>query len=266
MTVGLDGSAAVITGAAGDIGRAVARRLASAGAHVVLADRPEAEAGLAETESLIDADGASGAVSRALFDVTDEAAVAAAFDELDEPARLLVNNAGLQGEFANTSDVSLDLARRVLDVNVIGVLTVLQAFARRLQAVGGTGAVVNTASMAGVSGAPNMIGYSASKAAVIALTKSAAKDLAPSGIRVNAVSPGFIGPGTMWTTQVERQAAVASRYYADDPEAVAEQMIAMVPLGRYGSLDEVASTIHFLLSDDASFITGTNTEIAGGSA
>jgi NAD(P)-dependent dehydrogenase (short-subunit alcohol dehydrogenase family) len=127
------------------------------------------------------------------------------------------------------------------------------------------GAIVNIASMAGVSGAPNMPAYSASKAAVIGLTKAAAKDLAPQGIRVNAVSPAFIGPGRMWETQVERQAAAGSQYYATDPDTVAEQMIGMVPMRRFGSVHEVASVVAFLLSDDASYVTGVNIEVSGGS-
>jgi len=88
---------------------------------------------------------------------------------------------------------------------------------------GSVGSVVNSASMAGVAGAPNMSAYSASKAAVIGLTLSAAKDLAPHGIRVNAVSPAFIGPGRMWTRQVEAQAIVGSQYYGTDPDEVAAQ-------------------------------------------
>jgi NAD(P)-dependent dehydrogenase (short-subunit alcohol dehydrogenase family) len=111
-----------------------------------------------------------------------------------------------------------------------------------------------------------MPAYSASKAAVIGLTKAAAKDLAPRGIRVNAVSPAFIGPGRMWTTQVERQAAAGSQYYAADPDEVASQMIGMVPMRRYGSVREVATVVAFLLSDDASYVTGVNIEISGGSA
>ncbi len=194
------------------------------------------------------------------FDVTDEAAVTAAVERLG-PLGGVVNNAGYQGVFTSVDSYPLDDARRVLEVNVLGGMTVLAAAARAMTG----GAVVNIASMAGVSGAPNMPAYSASKAAVIGLTKSAAKDLAPKGIRVNAVSPAFIGPGRMWETQVERQAAAGSQYFAADPDAVAEQMIGMVPLRRYGSVHEVATVVAFLLSDDASYVTGVNVEVSGGS-
>ena len=128
------------------------------------------------------------------------------------------------------------------------------------------GAIVCTASMAGVTGAPNMPVYSATKAAVIGLVKSAAKDLAPFGVRVNAISPAFIGPGRMWDSQVAKQAAAGSQYYPDDPDAVARQMIGSIPLRRYGSVDEVARVVGFLLSDDASYVTGSNIEIGGGAA
>ncbi len=151
-------------------------------------------------------------------------------------------------------------------MNVVGVFHVLQSSAQLLRVAGSAGAIVNTASMAGVSGAPNMPAYSASKAAVIGMTKSAAKDLAPFGIRVNAISPAFIGPGDMWDNQVAQQAAVKSQYFADTDTEVAAQMIGSVPLRRYGSLEEVASAARFLLSDDASYITGVNLEISGGAA
>jgi NAD(P)-dependent dehydrogenase (short-subunit alcohol dehydrogenase family) len=195
------------------------------------------------------------------FDVTDEAAVAAAVDGL-APLGGLVNNAGYQGVFTSVDRYPLDDARRVIEVNVLGVMTVLAAAARVMTG----GAIVNVASMAGVSGAPNMPAYSASKAAVIGLTKAAAKDLAPMGIRVNAVSPAFIGPGRMWETQVARQAAAGSQYYATDPEAVAAQMIELVPMRRYGSVHEVANVVAFLLSDDASYVNGVNLEVSGGSS
>ena len=149
---------------------------------------------------------------------------------------------------------------------MFGAFAVLSIVSDAMVTAGDGGAIVCTASMAGVSGAPNMPAYSATKAAVIGLVKSAAKDLAPFGIRVNAVSPAFIGPGRMWDSQVAKQARAGSQYYADDPAIVAEQMIGSVPMRRYGSVHEVASVVAFLLSDDASYITGTNTEISGGSA
>jgi NAD(P)-dependent dehydrogenase (short-subunit alcohol dehydrogenase family) len=243
----------LITGAAGDIGGAIAEELARRGYTLALADHPA----VADRLPVLGADTRTIA-----FDVTDEAAVNAAVQEL-APLGRLVNNAGYQGAFAPVSSYPLEDARRVLEVNVLGVMTVLAAAARAMTE---GGSIVNIASMAGVSGAPNMPAYAASKAAVIGLTKAAAKDLAPAGIRVNAVSPAFIGPGRMWENQVARQAAAGSQYFATDPEAVAEQMIGMVPLRRYGSVREVATAVAFLLSDDASYVTGVNLEVSGGSA
>jgi NAD(P)-dependent dehydrogenase (short-subunit alcohol dehydrogenase family) len=243
----------LVTGAAGDIGSAIAEVLAARGYRLALADHPNASAQLDELGGRLGADCVT-------FDVTDEAAVTAAVQKL-APLGGLVNNAGYQGVFTSVDRYPLEDARRVVEVNVLGVMIVLAAAARVMT----SGAVVNIASMAGVSGAPNMPAYSASKAAVIGLTKAAAKDLAPKGIRVNAVSPAFIGPGRMWDTQVARQAAAGSQYYAADPDEVAAQMTGMVPMRRYGSVHEVATAVAFLLSDDASYVTGVNLEVSGGS-
>ncbi len=259
------GRTVLVTGAAGDIGRATGVRLASAGARVVLADIADnveataaqcAEANTAATPTTV------------RFDVTNELDVQRAFEDLEAQgivADLLFNNAGYQGRFANVADSDTSDFRRVLDINVIGVFTVLQCFARGLISAERPGAIVNTASMA-KGGPPNMAAYSASKAAVVALTRTAAKDLAHESIRVNSVSPAYIGPGQMWDRQVELQAATPSQYFSDRPEEVAAQMISSVPLRRYGSLDEVASVVQFLLSDDASYITGFDIEISGGAA
>jgi 2-dehydro-3-deoxy-L-rhamnonate dehydrogenase (NAD+) len=242
----------LVTGAAGDIGSAIAEELARRGHRLALADHPDVAARLDELRLRLGAESVT-------FDVTDQAAVTAAVEGLG-PLGGLVNNAGYQGVFTSVERYPLDDARRVVEVNVLGVMSVLAAAARVMTG----GAVVNIASMAGVSGAPNMPAYSASKAAVIGLTKAAAKDLAPHGIRVNAVSPAFIGPGRMWETQVASQAAAGSQYYAADPDDVAAQMVGMVPMRRYGSVHEVATVVAFLLSDDASYVTGVNVEVAGG--
>lgn len=259
----LTGRTALVTGAGGDIGRAAAVRLARAGARMVLADVGDTvEAVAAECASMSPL--ADPVVVR--FDVTEERDVRQVFGALADDgivADLLFNNAGYQGEFGNIVDYDAADFRRVLDVNVSGVFLVLREFARRLIDAGRPGAVVNTASMAH-GGAPNMAAYSASKAAVIALTKTAAKDLAHVPIRVNSVSPAFIGPGLMWDRQVELQANTPSRYYPDDPDEVAAQMIRSVPLRRYGSLDEVASVVLFLLSDDSSYVTAFDIEVSGG--
>ena len=253
---------ALVTGAAGDLGSAIAEGLAADGLGLALWD-------LRTWVPAFDtADHAAGAdaVEIAAIDVTDDQAVRAGLDDLVArrgAPRVVVANAGVQGEFVAVHRYPIADARRVLEVNVIGVFTVLAAAAAAMQGHGGS--IVLTASMAGVGGAPNMPAYSASKAAVIALAKSAAKDLAPFGIRVNAVSPAFIGPGAMWDRQVELQAAAGSQYYATDPETVARQMIELVPLRRYGSPGEVADVVRWLAGERSSYVTGQNIEISGGS-
>ena len=260
----LDGHVALVTGAAGSIGRAVAVLCAQRGATVIAADLVSAQSGLDET--VIQCGSQATSVT---FDVTNAAQVAEVLREATAQAGvadLVFNNAGYQGDFANTLEYSTSDFQRVLDINVTGVFNVLQASAGELARANKSGSIVNTASMAGVTGAPNMVAYSASKAAVIGLTKSAARDLAHLNIRVNAISPAFVGPGMMWDRQVDLQAKTPSIYFEDDPALVADQMINAVPLRRYGSVDEVAEVAAFLLSDRSSYLTATNTEISGGAA
>jgi NAD(P)-dependent dehydrogenase (short-subunit alcohol dehydrogenase family) len=210
---------------------------------------------------------AAGARAAAFsFDVADSDAVEAGIAGIVETfggLHGLFNNAGVQGVFARIDQYPIDDLHRVLSANVVGAFLVLGAASRAIIDSGG-GSIVNTASMAGVSGAPNMPAYSMSKAAIVGLTKAAAKDLAPFGIRVNAVSPAFIGPGKMWDAQVLAQARAGSQYFPAEPEAVARQMLDSVPMRRYGALGEVASVVAFLMSDAASYLTGSNIEIAGG--
>lgn len=264
----LDGRVTLVTGGAGDIGRAVAVRAAAEGAAIVLTDLPAAGDRLDDAARAC-RDAGAPAVHTVGMDVTDEEAVTAAVAEATEVVGVpdgLVTSAGVQGAFAPALEQSPADIRTVLLVNVLGTILPMQACARALAEAGRTSAsFVALASMAGVSGAPNMLGYSASKAAVLGVVRSAALDLAPLGIRVNAVSPAFIGPGAMWDRQVELQARTPSQYYADTPVEVAEQMIRMVPLRRYGSLEEVAAVVAFLLSDDAGYVNGTNLPVSGGS-
>ena len=260
---------ALVTGAAGDLGRATAVRLASDGWRLVLCDLNKAGEALDQTVGACQATGEdSPPPATALFDVTDADGVAGAIKrvtaEHGAPSGVF-NNAGYQGVFTNTADYPAADFRTVMDINVVGVFNVLQACSRAMMAAGQSGSIVNTASMA-ATGAPNMVAYSASKAAVIGMTKSAAKDLASGNILVNAISPAFIGPGAMWDRQVELQAGTPSQYYGDDPATVSAQMIGQVPLRRYGTVDEVAATVAFLLSSDASYLTGINVEIAGGAS
>ena len=256
---------ALVTGAAGDIGSAAAVALANDGWALLVADHPAQTATLERTR---EACAAAGPLAVAeTFDVTDQVAVCgsvAGFAEQHGAPAAVVANAGIQGEFAPVQEYDVDVARQVLDVNVMGIFTVLAAAARLMIRGRTTGSVIATASMAGVNGAPNMPAYSASKAAVIGLVKAASRDLAPHGIRVNAVSPAFIGPGRMWDIQVARQAAAASQYYGSEPELVEQQMIEAIPLRRYGSPAEVADVIAFLAGDRSSYLTGINIEIAGG--
>ena len=244
-----------------------ALRLSEAGAVVIACDHPSAIDRLDDTVAACAA--AGGSLVSVTFDVTDvdatRSVIQSAISEVGTPDRVF-NNAGVQGAFAPTHQYPLADAAKVIDINVTGALNVMVVASEAMVASGLNGAIVNTASMAGVTGAPNMVAYSASKAAIIAMTKSAAKDLAPHGIRVNAMSPAFIGPGTMWDRQVELQAAAGSQYFPSDPAQVAEIMISSVPMRRYGAMDEVVDVLMYLLSDRSSYVTGVNIEVSGGAA
>jgi 2-dehydro-3-deoxy-L-rhamnonate dehydrogenase (NAD+) len=256
------GKTILITGGAGDIGKATAQRFAANGAGVILLDLNDTK--MAEVAQELK--GYNAPVATFRCDVTLFQDVAKAFSSaIEQFGRIdyVFNNAGYQGVFAKTDDYPEDDFQKVIDINVVGVFNVLKAAAQHLRDSGG-GAIVNMASHAGVVGPPNMLAYAASKFAVIGMTQTAAKDLAPHKIRVNALSPSLIGPGLMWTRQTELQAAVGSQYFDADPKVVEQQMIDSVPMRRLGSLEEVANGVAFLMSDEASYITGFNLDITGG--
>ena len=209
-------------------------------------------------------------------DVTDPTSVQETVEQVSKDfgrIDMLWNNAGYQGQIKPTLEYDpVDFAR-VMNINVTGMFVVLQSVAKKMAAqtkvdgdttVSHPFSIVNTASVAALRGTPAMVAYASSKAAILAMTVSTAKDLAPHGIRVNSISPALIGPGFMWTRQNELHAASGSPYFSSDPEQVAQAKIGGVPMKRLGSIDEVIKSVAYLLSDDSSYTTGTNLVVDGG--
>jgi NAD(P)-dependent dehydrogenase (short-subunit alcohol dehydrogenase family) len=239
----LDGQFAVVTGAATGIGEAIAARLANAGAMVCIADLDGAAASAAAERI------GRGAQSLAL-DVTDIAAVNKAIAGLIEHNKaidILVNNAGLAGKAAPVWEQSDDDWSKVMAVNLHGPFYLCRAIIPHMRARG-YGRIVNIASVAGKEGNPNMAAYSASKAALIGLTKSIAKEVAGEGICINAVTPAVI------RTKILEQLT---------PQQV-DYMVARIPMKRTGEPEEVAAVVHFLASRDCSFVTGQCYDVSGG--
>jgi 3-oxoacyl-[acyl-carrier protein] reductase len=219
---------ALVTGGSSGLGAATAVRLRAEGIEVVTADiAPGADISL---------------------DVADAAAVEAARAAVG-PVDILINSAGIVGPNVALLDTASDQWRRVLDVNVVGVVAMMRAFVPDM-VQNGWGRVVNFASMAGKDGNPNLSIYSASKAAVIALTKSAGKELATTGVLVNAIAPAVIATPMNETTSPEVLAHITS----------------LIPMKRVGRAEEVAELVAWLSSDGVSFSTGAVYDISGGRA
>lgn len=262
MKTRFKGKVALITGAGGDIGLATALRLAEEGASIALLDIVEDK--LAASKTKVEAKGVRA--ESYICDVTDAntvkqtvARVIADFGSID----LLFNNAGYQGAFAPVYKYDADDFARVMNINVVGAFNVLKEVSAHM-VERKAGSIVNMASMAGVYGPPNMAAYGASKFAMVGLTETASKDLAPYNIRVNAVSPGLMGPGFMWDRQVKLQSETNTQYFSTNPKETEKQMIGGVPLRRCGSIEEIPGAVSFLLSDDATYISGVNIRISGG--
>lgn len=257
------GSVVVITGGGGNFGRAGAEYFKRQGACVVLLDA--SEKGLRESEDYLKT--VPGPEGMAMVcDITKDESVAAAVASVERKMGKIThlwNNAGIQGAMKMSDEYPVADFAKVQEINVVGSFRVLQAVANSMKKTGG-GVIVNTASVAALRGSPTMPAYVASKAAIIGMTMSVAKDYAPHNVRINAVSPALIGPGFMWDNQNNLQAASGSPYYARDPETLGKNKIAGVPMKRLGSIEEVIKSVAFLLSDDSSYITGTNLIVDGG--
>jgi 3-oxoacyl-[acyl-carrier protein] reductase len=240
-----EGRTAIVTGAASGIGLDVARRLRSEGAQVSLWDldggavaRAGAELGAADTQIVNTAD--EKAVNLAM-----PRSVKALGGRLD----VLVASAGISGPTQPTKDYSGDDWRRVIDVNLNGVFYCDRAAVREMERTG-YGRIVNVASVAGKEGNPNAAAYSASKAGVIALTKSLGKETARSDIRVNCITP----------------AAIHTPIFDQMTPQHVEFMLSKIPIGRFGRVEEATALISWLASDECAFSTGAAFDLSGGRA
>ncbi len=240
MSQRFTGRTAVVTGGVSGIGAGIARRLAAEGATISLWD--------------VDSDGLAGASAAhtAVLDVTDPDAVqhaaqaaVATLGKID----ILVTSAGITGPNHPTWDYPVTAWDRVIDINLKGVFYCCRAVVPLMQA-NGYGRIVNIASIAGKEGNPNASAYSASKAGVIGLTKSLGKELATSEIRVNCVTP----------------AAVKTPLFDQMTQQQIDWMLSKIPVGRFGAIDEVASLILWLASEECSFSTGAVFDVSGGRA
>jgi 3-oxoacyl-[acyl-carrier protein] reductase len=236
---------AVVTGGAAGIGFAIAQRLAASGATVALWDR-DATA-LASAHAAL-----SGGTLIAVLDVADSAAVARAADATARALGridVLVCSAGITGPNVPTWEYPVDAWRQVIDVNLNGLFYCNRAVVPAMLK-NDYGRIVNIASVAGKEGNPNAAAYSTSKAGVIGLTKSLGKELAKTGIRVNCVTP----------------AAVRTAIFDQITQQHIDFMLSKIPMGRFGTVDEIAAMVCWLASEDCSFSTGAVFDLSGGRA
>ncbi|MCY4385985.1 MAG: SDR family oxidoreductase [Desulfurellaceae bacterium] len=245
----LDGKVALITGAGSGIGRASALAFAREGAKVAVADIV-VEGGEETVRMVKEAGGEAFFIK---VDVSNAAEVEAMVNTVvDTYGRIdcAYNNAGIEGRLASTDEYPEDVFDKVIDINLTGVWLCMKYELPHMLKQGG-GAIVNTASGAGLIGVAGMSAYVASKHGVVGLTKTAALEYAKSGIRVNSVCPGLI------------QTPMVERITADQPQ-LGEALVAAEPVGRTGKPEEIAESVVWLSSDAASFVTGHAMSVDGG--
>lgn len=243
----LDGKLALVTGAGSGLGAEIAKGLSAAGAEVILADRT-AE-GLAEVARQIAASG--GTARQAVVDVTDRAAIeaiAAGLVQTDGGLDILVNNAGIGGRATLDAPEQPRLWTAQIDVNLQGVYNMAQLLAPLLIARRGT--MVNMSSVAGYVAGASSAGYVTSKGAVRSLTQVLARELAPHGVRVNAIAPGI-----METPLAHHQLTAPG---------AADWFLSRAPMARVGAASEIVGPVLFLVSDMSSFVTGVTLPVDGG--
>jgi NAD(P)-dependent dehydrogenase (short-subunit alcohol dehydrogenase family) len=249
----LDGKVALVTGAGGEIGAATVNLMITRGARIVAVDRDKEalqrlRSGLESAADIVVVEG----------DVTDEGSVAAFAARAREATGridIFFNNAGIEGPVRPIAEYPLSDFRRVLDVNVVGVFLGLKHVIPVMAACGG-GAVINTSSVAGLTGTAGTCAYNASKHAVIGLTRSAAAEWGGRGVRVNSVNPGPIASRMM--------ASLEDGLSPGKADEVRAQFSALIPALRYGTPEEVATLVAFLASEDARYIHGAVFVIDGG--
>jgi len=246
-TIDLKGRTAIVTGGARGIGFAITERMLASGASVAIWDVDQDALKRAAT-----ALANKGKVFTAKVDVKDEHSIAPAVAQLMKDAGkidILVNNAGITGGNAPTWELSPEVWRQVINVNLVGPYLVSRAVVTHMIAAK-YGRIVNIASIAGKEGNPNASHYSASKAGVIGLTKSLAKEVATSGVLVNCVTP----------------AVAKTELFSQMTEQHINYMLSKIPMNRFVMVEEIAAMVAWLSSEDCSFSTGVAFDISGGRA